>query len=369
MKKIIICGNYGINNLGDEAICSGLIKLIESTFRNSKITVFSSDPVNTKINHQVNSVNYFPAGIRSLFKFIFLGKFIATFSALLKSDLFILGGGGLFNDEEKRSVYIWFIQVFWAILLHKKYVCIAQSVGPLRSRFSKLIVKFVFNHAALITVRDYQSVHLLTQIGVTKKIEVFSDPVFAIGYDQKSFFKNSETVVLSIRNWKKQNHQFLHEIAMFIDWLNSVQKLKVLFLPFQKFQSNDLDTYYYIKKLLNNSESLDLMNVDNFQEALDQIARAKYLVGMRLHSILFAILTKKPFLAISYSDKVKDFLNSIKFNNYLNLSEVTFEKLKDHFVEIKNQRQEISLKLEKIKLNHTYQFFKHEQLLKELFAS
>jgi len=63
--KIVIAGNYGANNLGDEMILEGLLKLLNDVVPDAKITVLSSEPKDTKKRHKVKSLNLFPAGFRS----------------------------------------------------------------------------------------------------------------------------------------------------------------------------------------------------------------------------------------------------------------------------------------------------------------
>lgn len=66
-KQIVVCGNYGASNLGDEAILGGLINLIKSTWPHSEITVMSARPRQTSRYFQVSSIMPFPAGLRSFF--------------------------------------------------------------------------------------------------------------------------------------------------------------------------------------------------------------------------------------------------------------------------------------------------------------
>ena len=102
-KQILVCGNYGAGNLGDEAILDGLLKLISSTWPQAKVTVQSAKPNSTHRVHKVDSVYFFPAGVKSCFKFWFSTRCLNTIRALSKTDLVILGGGGLFSDEKRQE--------------------------------------------------------------------------------------------------------------------------------------------------------------------------------------------------------------------------------------------------------------------------
>ncbi|MBD3270630.1 hypothetical protein GF376_03830 [Candidatus Peregrinibacteria bacterium] len=367
MKKIVICGNYGINNLGDEAILDGLIRLIKSTYRNAHIIVLSSDPINTIKQHKVESVYMFPAGIRSLFSFLFKARFWATMDAVATADLVILGGGGLLTDENKHAIWIWYSQFFWFKLFGRRFVCLAQSVGPIKKNFSKFLVRNIYNYSKISSVRDQKSKEVLIDIGVKTPVEVLSDPAFALAYDGSSFHKPDKSIVLSIRPWKKENSEFILEIAKFVEFLVKEEGYIVNFIPFQKAIADDSSQYRKIKdKSGLNDETFKLIDVNDFRQALDYISRADMIFGMRLHSVIFSIIARKPFLAISYSPKVKNLLLNSNLKCFLDLNNVNLKNLKSEYAEIKANHKNITMKLEQIKLNQTYGFFNHEALLKEV---
>lgn len=361
-KKILVCGNYGAANLGDEAILAGIIKLIESTFPGAAISVMSADKRRTEKEFRVNAVNFFPAGLRSFLKFWFLGQFIDSIKALFTADLVILGGGGLFSDERKAAVWIWFVQACWFYLFGKKVVCLAQSVGPLKSKWAKLLTGWVFKKAILKTVRDEKSLNLLNSIGV-KGVAQLADPAFALAYEIESQHKISNNVVISLRQWKPQSDQQRYDIIKNLsNYLREKHELRAIFVPFQdRPEESDLYCYEFIK------DQVELRKVDDFKHALEIISRAKLVVGMRLHSIIMAVLARRPFVAISYSKKVKDFVETLGLGEMvIDYDEINLKDLKrlvDLALDQENRLVEV---LEKQKLKQVYEFYKHEKLLKEV---
>jgi len=365
--KILVCGNYGVGNLGDEAILAGILRLLDSSFPGCKVTIMSSRPRKTAKETGKYAVSFFPAGIRSGFKFIFFGEFWRVIRAVRKSDLVILGGGGLFADEKVRAVWIWFVQAWWFYLLRKKVVCLGQSVGPLHRFWTRKLTAWVFKKAVLVTVRDENSAKLLREIGVNK-VTVTADPAYAIGYDSESFHKKNGYIVMTLRQWSKENPEQLDsDLAAFVNWLWEEKKLRTIFIPFQKNIESDVERYKSLEKTINNSGIFSMKNVDDsFQDALEIIARADYVVGMRLHSIIFAVLCKRPFIALSYSTKVKDFVKTLGLENWIDYKDLNFEKLKVMFEKVENEYKHIEKTLESKKLYFTYEFFKQENLLREL---
>ena len=288
----------------------------------------------------------------------------------MKSDLIILGGGGLFADEHAMAVWIWFTQAWWFYLLRKKVVCLGQSVGPLRKYWAKMMTGWVFRQAVLVTVRDKQSADLLSKLGV-KDVKVLADPAYALGYDSESSQKRNGYVVMSLRQWGLENSKQIDEdLAAFVKWLWKEKKLKTVFIAFQEKVESDVARYMSLEKLIDNKKifSRELVSED-YRAALDIIGRADYVVGMRLHSIIFAVLSRKPFIALSYSKKVMDYVDTLGLTNYIDYKDVNFWNLKMKFVEAEKEYDRIAKVLEERKLYFTYEFFRQEALLRKIWEN
>lgn len=357
-KKIIICGNFGAGNLGDDAILAGIQNLLKSSFTKPEVSFMSGDLESNK-----NAIYFFPAGFKSLLKFYLTINGWKSILKMWNSDLIIFGGGGLFNDDERQSIWIWFIQFLGFYILRKKIIIIGQSVGPIKYDISKKIVKFVFGKAKFISVRDQNSVKLLNELNI-RNAHNFSDAAFALSYGFKRNINISDEILLTFREWN-YNDQFKTEYFKFLKKVSQNQPLS--FIPFQNGKNNDLNAF---NKYLNNFKgniTIKSLEPEDFNQAIEIIGRGKLVIGMRLHSIIFAIITNTPFIAISYSKKVSDFLSSIGMSKYC----IDVKNFNHHHVlnlvdEIKNDSAEIKLKLEKIKLNQTYLFFENEKYLKSI---
>ncbi len=368
-RHILICGNYGATNWGDEAILAGLINLIKSTQKSANITVMSATPTETTKAHRVNAIWHFPAGFNSFFKYWFTPTGWQSLFAVTNCDLVLLGGGGLFNDERPRAVWIWFVQFWWFTLLGKRVFCIAQSVGPVRGRLAKMMTKFVFKRAVAITVRDNQSKRLLREWGVYD-VKVLADPAFAVGYDGEKALNREKRVTLTARNWLGNTEDSNRLLAEVIDWLYEKKGLKVAFIPFQTAYENDLDRFKQIAHLVENKAALELLEAEDYPQAMEMIGRSELVIGMRLHSIIFAVLTQTPFLAISYSKKVKDFVETIALSEYcLDYKKLELQAVQRLIENALEERKSIEQKLEKAKLLGTYKFFEHEAMIKDLLES
>ncbi len=384
--SIVVCGNYGANNLGDEAILGGILTVLKKNFPAADYSIMSADPEKTlKHCHQSQISGFLPAdlkftvvgmipsGVRTFLKTAFnlnhWKKFRTTCHAIKKADLFVLGGGGLFNDEQPKSVWIWFLQVLPAIFFKKNIYCLGQSVGPLKTFAGKTMTRFVMKRAKLIVVRDHFSQELLNKLEI-KNVHLLPDLVFALkinpqlNFVKTSFYQYSDHpyVVLSLRQWKisaKKNETNFQNLAAWIDWLYKYKKIKTVMIPFQQLSGQDDDTVTFkqIVGKLYNSEAAEIKTYSgDLLKILQLIKNARAVVGMRLHSLIFATIVNTPFLGLSYSQKVKAFLKSLENENYL-FDWVNFStgNLLDGFEKLEKDRTEL-----KQKLLHKSLFFAHE---------
>lgn len=337
--KIVICGNYGAENLGDEMILEGILENLRSVTPSAEITIFSGNPKQTFEKTSIKSVEKFPTGFKSLLKSIF-GKNKAK-QAVKECDYFILGGGGLFGNLTFRANLIWGIQA-WQAYRHKKPVIMyGQSIGQLNGKIRKWIVKNLFKKADFIGVRDSESKKRLENLGITKEIKVIPDLAFSItNVPKNSGLKENKELILALRGnggLNKNSKNIIHEFLQ--DLISKNWKIRVI-----NFQKNIDETLH--KEITKNLQNTEILDIKNTKELLEAYSTSDLVLGMRLHSIISAIKTETPFIAISYADKVKDLLNDAKLSEYmLSTDKITLEKLQDLFSKTMKEDKEIRQKL------------------------
>ena len=364
-KKIVICGNYGATNIGDEAILGGLINLIKYALPNARITVLSANPEETFAYHKVKSEKKIPAGFRSFFVGILDGSFKKTLRVIKECDYFILGGGGLFTDEKFRAIIIWWLQAQIAYHYKKPLLCLGHSIGPLRTSIAKFLTKRVFSRARAITVRDKASSDLLHSLGVPTA-QIYADFAFALSGLPPRQERAENYIVFSVRPWIKGDSESLYKIcAHFIELIWNRFNLRTILLPFQYFQDDDtvvLNKIFAHVKIPQCAEVYEFN--DNLNETLTLINNSKAVVGMRLHSLIFSTILAKPFIALSYSDKVTNFLSDMGMGDFcLNWENLTTSKLEDTFEELILKYDEIHTNLIEQSLKLRASARKHEELL------
>lgn len=337
--KIVICGNYGAQNWGDEMILEGLIKSLRDFDPALEITILSGNPKETEERFNVKSLPKFPAGIKSGFKSLFQRN--KTGQAVKESDLFILGGGGLFSELTFHANLIWLIQGYQAIRLKKPIIMHGQSVGTIKNGILRWLVKKLFNKALLVSVRDEESQKRLSAMGVRQKIQLIPD--LAFGNPPEDSLPKKNRLIIALREYNKLPTNFVKEIAKFASWLKDEEGQSLKFINFQADESGDEHLHGALINKMQSGKELKIITPNSIEEINQLFAGAKFAICMRLHSAITSIKTATPFIAISYAHKVRDLLKSLSLEEHcLDLQEVSFEKLKKQFLQLKKDHELVS---------------------------
>jgi polysaccharide pyruvyl transferase CsaB len=335
--KIVIAGNYGAKNLGDEMILEGLLKKVKSSFENAEIVVFSGDPKETEEKFKIKSVEKFPAGIKSLIHSL-SGSLKRTSKEVKECDYFILGGGGLFGGGNFKANLIWAIQTIMAYKYDKKVIMLGQSIGKPKGFLEKTLIRKVFLKAHSITLRDDDSKEILQELGVKKEIKVEPDMAFNIEISQENVEKK-KLILVALRTLKNIPNGLISEIAKFLDDKKD-EGYAIELIDFQKGDSSERDSLIHenLMRKMKSQGVAHIKTIDSANEIIKKYQSAEFVLGMRLHSIVTAIITKTPFIAINYSPKVRGLIKTHDLErNLLEMNEVTQESLEKLFKTINHK--------------------------------
>ena len=336
--KIVVAGNYGAGNLGDELILEGMIKTLKEIDPEVNLTILSANPDSTTAKFSVRSLHKFPAGFRSFLSGILGGNLKQTSKVIRECDAFILGGGGLFDPSSKKGIVIWTLQALPVILKKKPLIMYGQNLPKIQKGLIGKLINYVFGKAILVALRDDE---LPENLNTTCKM-----PDLIFKSQPKNHEPSKESVIFALRDAPSVNKNHLQQIARFINFIQDQNKdLKVEFVPFEK--ATDEKLIEFILPLL---AEKDRIIVHEYTENRSQIEKifisAKAVMGMRLHSILMAINTGTPFIAFNYNPKVSNILSSMHLKNFMvDMKEMDMEKIRKLFEEIMGNHDEIQAKI------------------------
>lgn len=344
---IVLSGYYGFDNVGDEAILYSIIQALRKIDPAVKITVLSNNPASTAETYKVSAVNRWK---------------LAEINTVLKNcDGFISGGGSLMQDSTGLKTIPYYSGLIRMAKFHKKPVFVyAQGMGPINAGISKILVRSTFNKVDGITVRDIESLELLESIGVrpghgkdtlVEKLKksrfartgdsdvaeassteakldtitvasqlegnntaaIVPDPV--IGINAQHFrcswldsemldgrLSSKDFISVSVRDWPS-SFDFKSSIAAGLDKL-AAAGYSIVFVPMHGEHDDILS--HEVADLMSEKSIIAPFNVP-IEEKIAIIGASKLLIGMRLHSLIFASIAYTPFISISYDPKIDSF--------------------------------------------------------------
>ncbi|MDR1150714.1 MAG: polysaccharide pyruvyl transferase CsaB [Clostridiales bacterium] len=345
---IMISGYYGFDNVGDDCMLEAMIKNFKNKNKDIKILVLSNNPKETEKKYNVISINRF--------NFFLINKFLS------KTKMLISGGGSLIQDitsTHSLNYYLYIIKL--AIKKNIKVMLLANGIGPIKKSKNKIKVFDVINKVNLITLRDEESIDELKRLNIFKpKIFLTSDVTFSCN-DDYHFKSNTELnyksiikkkyFIISIRNWKLENYNlFKKNIVDFCEYILKNYNFTPVFVIMHV--KKDL---IITRQIINNLKIKSvLLKTNNSKKILNLISHAEFVLSMRFHTIVYAIKTLTPIIALSCDPKICSILKEINMSEFcLDLNNLDLEILKKIFEIInKNKikiKEEIKKKLEFLK--------------------
>lgn len=373
--KVSIFGYYGQGNIGDEALLKALIVGLKSVFPSVEIAAYSGKPEETEKYHDsIKAFNFFPMTFLGAIKGLIKNNrkdMMMSFLNIIKSDVVIVGGGGLFFDTQDTNKwmlnYLKIIRV--SLFLRKSVNVIGVSIGPLHHQHSRDEIGRVFSRVNLITVRDIMSKDELVACGVNEnKIYVLPDLVFSLSqselleserYNRKYLQEPSKNVIriaIAPATHNESNPDWVRQYKSLINNLILDYKCELIFLPFQ--QSSSLNDLKAINRLtdgvgVEDRKKISIASSKGIGEIYSAIQHADFIIAEKLHATIMAIIAMKPFVSISYMPKVEGVLldaglgdRLIKMDEFLagtgyNIISKKLESIKDYDLDFSEKVKEL----------------------------
>ncbi|SIS41417.1 polysaccharide pyruvyl transferase CsaB [Salimicrobium flavidum] len=366
--KIVVSGFYGLGNTGDEAILDSVIDNLRSELDDPDITVFSLSPAETGKKHNVHSIY---RGWRHQFK--------AKVKALKEADLVVSGGGGLLQDTYPTRIIFgplpyYLLIVFLAKLVGTKVMFFSQGIGPVTTPYGKALMKVFGNMADYVTVRDQYSLDYLRDLGVTRpEAEVTADIVYAYqmkeddtAYESLPLTGAEKIVGVSVRPWFEAE-EYKKEMASLLDDMVQSHGVTPVFLPMEghadKQVSEDVQNY------MTHGEAAHILpETLTPNQYLQFMKHCEIVVGMRLHSLIFASLHGVPFAAVSYDKKVEALAKRFDLWDYaVSLDDFTKDALLPSVTTLYKKRSTLTPHVETVRDELKSEALRNVHVLQERF--
>lgn len=306
--------------LGDIAIVRETLRALKTEIQNVTFTLFADNPALAQgifgAKAVSNAINQWRSQLRSI----------------RQADLLVaVGGGSVFSSNTLTRI----LQITLAKLLSKRIMFYAISYeapkprkGSLRSILSWLANRLIISWTDVITVREELSMYSLRKLKRRDKLFLTSDPAINIEAEVhqqlahaafRTEFKDTAFVSVCPRHlvyrvWHPYSKEIIEnykdtltKVADFI----ATEVAQVLFVPFNTVPpDNDLETINYIITHMRKKDRIEVVDIGGYspQEVAGLVRQSELLLGVRLHSLIFAAPACIPMVAISYEPKVYGFM-------------------------------------------------------------
>jgi polysaccharide pyruvyl transferase WcaK-like protein len=349
--RVVIHGGYGKNNMGDDAILHVIRGRVLTAFSDAEIHVVCHGPERVVARYRDD-----PAGPVTSSHF----KSMTTVRAAVRSDLYIIGGGGIVNrinaysgnmvfkalDPKGKFQFLASILAGWTGAFTLYYAIGAESFPDAVVR---TLTRLALKRASVVSARDPRTVRNLREIGVKREIVEVLDPALSL---EPASPQEADALLAEIgaapragrtrplvgMNFRwvgdpaVNNDRTLSEAARTARYLDE-HGCDVVFLPISqhpdKHLEDDLDFGRRLREELGAPAWFALL--ERYPHPVLYMAllgACDALVLSRLHAVILGTMMGVPIAVVTYDDKVSEFVKlSGQEARMIDLADFTLERL------------------------------------------
>lgn len=248
-----------------------------------------------------------------------------TIDFYLKSDLVVLPGGHFFTSLNSLPCLVThFWALLFAILLKKKTMVYAQTIGPFFGQFAWLtqsLTRFLLKRVDLVTVREKDSLRLCAGI---PHVFLTSEIVFALqspsdtpGMEDLLSLKRKSTLLvgatihhLYYRHFFSRS-EYVTRMAQIFDGVIADHNADVLIIPMEDaiHGGGDRPIAQEIAAAMSRSGRFHILKGEHDPVmSAAAISSTDIFLGTKTHSIVYALKAGVPTVAIAYQQKSNEFM-------------------------------------------------------------
>ena len=334
MADIIISGYHGFANSGDEALLFAILNTLRKKQADLDFTVLSKTPSETAEVYGVNSIGRY--------------NFFKIKKEMKRSKMLLFGGGSLLQDvTSSKSIRYYLAIIRLAKKCGLKTMLYANGIGPITKEKNRRLTSKILNSVDVITLRDDKSDEELKSLNVTKpSVTITADPAFTIDTDitqSGRFFTNiagvpvgTKLCIVSIRSWKHSSPYFVSDMARLCDCMVEKHNIYPLFVPMQIPEDTEISRA--VMNLMKNPSYIISREL-SVPETFSVLSEAEILIGMRLHSLIYATTLAIPALPICYDPKISAFMESLNQPDRVDVESFDYSKAERLLSTIINEKE------------------------------
>jgi polysaccharide pyruvyl transferase WcaK-like protein len=350
--RYIIFSACGYGNMGDDAIMLGTARYLITTQKATDLFIFSYTPKETQQLLE-------KAGL-TLLATIRCGRFVSLVKALsstTRRKSIMIGGGTLITNRTFFTLYYLIPAILFKLLFSRSsdvYFFGVAAEERIKRPLLKFMLSLVLRHSIKkALVRDNFTEGVLKHFGNSSnsiKVKTIGDPALFLkewedsnggnkeNEGHSTLFNQTAKIFVSARDLDLCSSDYHARcFANIFDEIVEVihertgMTIVINFVPFciHKTSTLERDDLFgeKIKSLMKYFDYFKIEKIDNPIDIMRKFKEADFCMCMRLHSLIFAYMTGRKCLAISYSPKVSNFAKDNDLP-YIDISEVESQKMK-----------------------------------------
>jgi polysaccharide pyruvyl transferase WcaK-like protein len=326
-KKLLILGGDTDNNIGDRAILYSMCHEFRKLDSQLSISILSSHPARDRMFFGATAI---PRGILHQPE---------MFRDARSSDLILIGGGGLFQDDDSLvKMPYWGIRtaLIKAANPNSRLIGYSLGVGPLKKPISRLFARIAFSCMDTVSVRDELGKKIASSL-TKKPIHLVPDPALMLPsgseesaiklFDEHNIPIRHTTVVgVALRRWFHQKgsiipHRYAEKyhlrkipgnrmcekmtglLATVLDHIAATYNAVIVFLPTYtvSHEADDEICRQTMAKMVSREKHLfKIRNPMLYKSIAGQLTA---LLGGRMHPTIFAASAGTNIVGLSYNQK------------------------------------------------------------------
>ncbi|MCD7944166.1 MAG: polysaccharide pyruvyl transferase CsaB [Clostridia bacterium] len=330
---ILVSGYYGFGNCGDDAMLYCIIDDLRNSIGDPPITVLSASPRKTTRKY----------GVRSLGRY----KYGKIKREMKHSRLLISGGGSLIQDvTSSRSLYYYLHIMKLAKKRGLSVMMYANGIGPMTHKLGKYTAARVISGVDAVTLREPSSMEMLERLCPAHPYaRVTFDP--ALGADGADRARGLEILAhagvpagagvigVSLRRTPQTNGEFIKRAAELFDRIYKSLGIFTVFIPMQK--KRDVKISEAVARKMK-SPSAVLPDEISDSDARDVTSCCTLSLGMRLHHLVFSMISGVPSIGLAYDPKIDSFMSYAGLGEAFSVTDFDVDGVFDETVRILSDR-------------------------------
>lgn len=339
MTDVMISGYYGFSNSGDDSILRAIVEQLRAKCPNIKITVLSKTPAVTAAEYGVEAINRFDV--------------LKIARVLRRTKLLISGGGSLLQDvTSTKSLKYYTMIIRLAHMMGAKVMLYANGIGPIGRKQNEKTVRRALECVDTATLRDKESLDELLRLGFDAPAELTADPVYTLSAESgevvgeiahlAGIAQGAEYFVVAVRDWKRCDVHFCEKLAEFSEYVYKNHGVQPLILPMQSLRDRAISERLAEEMTVPFGVIREKYSAERL---LGLVSGAKFVLGMRLHALIYAAAVATPVIALSYDPKVSSMMKAAGQNYEMPAEAIDTEKLCGYADKIVAERERICSEL------------------------